>query len=36
MHRRQFVGTCPAGAPGVAVASLPAILSAAEFSHATA
>jgi hypothetical protein len=36
MHRLQFVGTCPAGASGVAVASLPAILSAAEFSYATA
>jgi hypothetical protein len=36
MQPRQFVGTCAAVAPGVAVASLPAILSAAEFSHATA
>jgi hypothetical protein len=36
MHRRQFVGTCAAVAPGAAVACIPAILSATEFSHATA
>jgi hypothetical protein len=36
MHCREFVGTCVTVAPAAAVALLPAILPAAEFSHAAA